>query len=114
MQDSKLFKTSLIISVIGTFLILLLSEYSEVELTNINDLNKEQLETRVKIKGTVISARETPGLYILSIRDSTATIPIIIFKEEVLNIERGAQIKITGKLTEYKNNFEIVVEEITI
>ena|SRR3989344_794323 len=114
MQDSKLFKTSLIISVIGTFLILLLSEYSEVELTNINDLNKNQLETRVKIKGTVVSARETPGLYILSIRDSASTIPIIVFKEETLNIERGTQIEITGKLTEYKNELEIIAEEIII
>jgi len=114
MQDSKLFKTSLIISVIGTFLILLLSEYSEVELTDINDLGKKQIETMVKIKGTVISARETPGLYILNIRDSASTIPIIIFKEETLNIERGTQIEITGKLTEYKNELEIIAEEIII
>jgi len=55
MQDSKLFKTSLIISVIGTFLILLLSEYSEVELTDINDLGKKKIETMVKIKGTILS-----------------------------------------------------------
>ena len=114
MQDKSLFKVSLIISVIGTFLILLISEYSEDKLSNIKDLGKDQLETRVKVEGTVISTRETPGLYILNIRDSTATIPIVIFREEVLNIERGAQIEVTGKLTEYKKELEIIVEEIRV
>ena len=69
MQDKSLFKVSLIISVIGTFLILLISEYSEVKLSNIKDLGKDQLETRVKVEGTVISTRETPGLYIIKIKD---------------------------------------------
>ncbi|MBS3151442.1 OB-fold nucleic acid binding domain-containing protein [Candidatus Woesearchaeota archaeon] len=114
MQDRNLFKISLIMSTIGTFLILLLSEYSEVELTNIGDLNKNQLEMKVKVSGTVISARETPGLYILSIRDSTATIPIVIFKEDPLSIGRNAQIEVTGKLTEYKNELEIIAEIIRI
>ncbi len=112
MQDKNLFKFSLIISVIGTFLILLISEYSEVELTEIKNLDKNNLETRVKILGTVISAQETPGLYILKIKDSSGTIPLVIFKEDPINIERGTKIEVTGKLTEYKNELEILVEKI--
>mgnify|MGYP001576164754 CR=1 FL=1 len=114
MQDPNLFKVSLIISVIGTFLILLISEYSEVELTKIQELNKKQLETRVRVEGTILSVRETPGLYILKIKDSSASIPIIVFKEESLELERNAQIEVIGKLTEYKNEFEIIAEKIKI
>lgn len=114
MQDPNLFKVSLIIASIGTFLILLLSEYSEVELTNIQDLNKEQLETRVRVEGIILSIRETPGLYLLKIKDSSGTIPLVIFKEDPLMLERGAQIEVIGKLTEYKNEFEIIVERIKI
>ncbi len=112
MQDPNLFKVSLIIASIGTFLILLLSEYQEIELTKIQDLNKEQLETKVKVSGTILSIRETPGLYILKIRDSSATISLIIFKEDSLDLERGAEIEVTGKLTEYRSELEILVEEI--
>jgi RecJ-like exonuclease len=112
MQDKRLFKVSLMVSVIGTFLILLISEYSEVELTEIKNLNKDQLETRVKVQGTVISTKETPGLYILKIKDYSGTIPLIIFKEDPLPIEKNAQIEVTGKLTEYKKEFEIIVEKI--
>ncbi len=112
MQDPNLFKVSLIISCIGTFLILLLSEYSEVELSKIQDLNKNQLETRVKISGIVLSIRETPGLYILKIKDPSASIPAIIFKEEILELKMGDDIELIGKLTEYKNEFEIIVEKI--
>ena len=114
MQDPSLFKVSLIISVIGTFLIMILSEYSEVELTEIKDLGKDQLEARVKVQGTVISTRETPGLYILKIKDLSGTIPLIIFKENPLPIERNAQIEVIGKLTKYKEELEIIVEKIKI
>ena len=114
MQDQNLFKVSLIIASIGTFIILLLSEYQEIELINIQDINKEQLETKVKVRGTILSIQETPGMYILKIKDSSATIPLIIFKEDPLNLERGAQIEVTGKLTEYRNELEIIVERIRI
>jgi len=114
MQDQNLFKVSLIIATIGTFIILLLSEYQEIKLTKIQDLNKEQLETKVKVEGTILSIQETPGLYILKIKDTSATIPLVIFKEDPLNLERGLQIEVIGKLTEYKNELEIIVEEIKI
>ncbi len=114
MQDPNLFKISLIISSIGTFLILLLSEYSEVELTKIQDLNKKQLEARVRVEGNILSIRETPGLYILKIKDSSASIQIIIFKEEPLELKRGTTVEVIGKLTEYKNEFEIIAEKIKI
>src|SRR3989344_6166793 len=109
MQDQNLFKVSLIIATIGTFIILLLSEYQEIKLTKIQDLNKEQLETKVKVEGTILSIQETPGLYILKIKDTSATIPLVIFKEDPLNLERGLQIEVIGKLTEYKNELEIIV-----
>ena len=114
MQDPNLFKISLIISCIGTFIIILLSEYSEVELTKIQDLDKDKLETMVKISGTVVSIRETPGLYILKIKDSSASIPAIVFKEEILELKIGEDIELIGKLTEYKNEFEIIAEKIRI
>lgn len=114
MQTTNLFKISLIISCIGTFLILLLSEYQEIELTKIRDISREQLETRVKVEGVLLSIKETPGLYIMKIRDSSASIPVIIFKEEPLKLKTGDNIELIGKLTEYKNELEIIAEKIKI
>ncbi|MBI2105562.1 OB-fold nucleic acid binding domain-containing protein [Candidatus Woesearchaeota archaeon] len=101
------------VSILGTFSILLISELSEVELQEIKDLKKDQLETRIKIQGKLLATRETPGLYILTITDNTAVIPVIIFKEDELELEKNKQFIVTGKLTEYKNELEIIAEEIT-
>ncbi|MBI2508102.1 OB-fold nucleic acid binding domain-containing protein [Candidatus Woesearchaeota archaeon] len=114
MQDKVLFKVSLIISVMGTFLVLLILEYSEVKLTEINSLGKNQLETRVKVQGAIVSIKETPGLYILTIKDTSATIPLVIFKEDTLALEKNTQVEVIGKLTEYKKELEIIVEKIKI
>jgi len=106
------FRISLIISILGTFSILLISELSKVEPQNIKDLKKDQLETRVNVQGRLLATRETPGLYILTITDNTATIPIIVFKEDELELEKNKQFVVIGKLTEYKNELEIIAERI--
>ncbi len=109
----NLLKLSLTISLIGIFIILSISSFYELPLQKIKDLNENQLETKVKISGTLLSIKETPGLYLLKITDNTATIPIVIFKEETLNLNPGQKLEIQGTLTEYNHELEILAEIIT-
>jgi RecJ-like exonuclease len=109
----QLLKISLTISILGIFALLLISEYSEIPLQNIKDLNKDQLETKVRVQGDLISIKETPGLYLLKLKQSNALIPVVIFKEEILDLKKNSQIEVTGTLTEYNNELEILADTIT-
>ena len=112
MKETTLLKLSVIVSIIGIFSLLIIAETTSLEITKISEINKKDLETKVKIQGKILSIRETPGLYILTITDNTATIPIIVFKEDELELEKNKQFVVIGKLTEYKNELEIIAERI--
>ncbi|MAG45195.1 MAG: hypothetical protein CMH63_00275 [Nanoarchaeota archaeon] len=107
-----LLKVSLTVSILGIFSLLLISEYSEIPLQNIKDLTIEQLETKVKVSGELISIKETSGLYLLKLKQSNSLIPIVIFKESSLDLKKKSQLEITGTLTEYNNEFEILADTI--
>ena len=113
MENHKLLKISLIISLIGTFSLLLILEYQEIPLYKIEQITKEQLETKVRIQGTILKIKETPGLYILDIRD-TKTITTIAFKEEQINFKRNSFVEIEGKVQEYQNELEIIADKIIL
>ena len=112
MQNSILLKISFIVSIIGIFLLLLILEYQEIPFYQIKDITKDQLERSVKIQGTIINIKETPGLYILTLRD-TKSIPVMIFKEEEIAFKRNSKVEIEGKVTEYKSELEIIADKIT-
>lgn len=114
MKDSTLLKISLILSITGIFVLLFLLEFQEIKSTEIQNITKSKLETQVKIQGIITSIKETPGLYILNVKDNSSIIPIIIFKETSLTLEKNMQVEITGKVQEYQNKLEIIADEIIL
>jgi len=114
MKDPTLLKISLILSITGIFLLLFLLEYQEIKSYQIQNITKSQLDTQIKIQGTITSIKETPGLYILNVKDNSSIIPIIIFKESPLNLKKDMQVEITGKVQEYQDKLEIIADEIIL
>ena len=114
MENSTLFKISIICSLIGIFIILIVSEKLDISQSNIGSINKSMLDQKVKIKGYVSSAIETPGLYIININDETGNITAIVFKEVQINLTKGSIIEIEGKVVEYKDKLEINADLIRI
>ena len=112
MNQTSLIKLSLTISLLGIFSLLTILEYSTIQLYQIKDINKDLLETKVKIQGTITNIKETPGLYILNIKD-TSIITVIIFKEDPINIKKNSKVEIEGKVTEYNKELEIIADKIT-
>lgn len=112
MLKSTIFKITIIISILGTFSILLISEFSEIRLQKISELEEDQLEVKVRVQGKLLAIKETPGLYILTLAENKATIPIIIFKEDELKLKKNSELVVQGRLTEYRDNFEIIAERI--
>ena len=112
MKETTLLKISILVSVLGVFFLMVISELSHIELSKISDITKKDLETKVKIQGKLLSIQETPGLYILTVTDFTSTITIIVFKEDPLELKKNSNIEIEGKVTEYQGKLEIIADTI--
>ncbi len=113
MNENSLLKISLVFSLIGILTIFYISETTTINLSEISDLTKEDLDNKVRIKGEIISIGDTPGLMIVNVKDLTDQMTIILFKDNsTINLERGKIIDITGTLTEYKNELEIIADQI--
>lgn len=106
--------TSLIISIIGISILLTLSLIMEPKLSTIKELNKKQTFERVKIQGQLTNEKSyNNGTFnILTIKDPTGEVEVLINKK--INININQTLEIIGKITEYKNKVQITAEKIKI
>jgi DNA/RNA endonuclease YhcR with UshA esterase domain len=114
MQEKTLLKISLITALIGIFILLIILDRIDISDSNINLINKTMIDQQIKIKGEITRLTETPGLYILNVKDDTGNIDVIIFKEEKIELEKGKVIEIQGTVTEYQGKVEIIAKKIII
>ncbi len=112
MKEKDLLKVSLVFSLIGILIIFFLTNTLEVKKYDIGSLSKDNLDDSVKVKGFVSSFIETPGLYIITLKDDTGKIPVIIFKDEELPLREGLELEIIGDIVEYQDKIEIILKEI--
>ncbi|MEK6879660.1 MAG: OB-fold nucleic acid binding domain-containing protein [Nanoarchaeota archaeon] len=103
---------SLIISLSGISLLLLLSLTPEPELSSIQDLKTKQIYEKVKIQGQVINQRSynNDTFNILQIKDSTGKIDVLL--EKKLSLNQNQTLIVIGKITEFQNNIQIIADEI--
>ncbi len=114
MEEKTLFKVALSLSLIGILIILIIAEQDTVRTKDIAIIKTLQLETKVKIKGTITKITDTPTLLILEIKDQTDKIKSIVYKEEEIDIQKSNMVEIIGTLKEYQNELEIEVSQIKI
>ena len=114
MQEKTLLKISLITSLVGILILLIILDKIDVSGSNINAINKTFLDKQVKIKGEITRIAETPGLYIMNVKDNTGNIDVIIFKEDILDLEKGNVVEIEGQVAEYQSKMEIIAKKIVI
>ena len=112
MKEKTLFKIALFSSLIGIFIILFLAENISPTQLTIGNITKEHLEQTIKTAGVIASSKETPGLIIINLRDSTGEIMGIIFKDENITIERYLPVEVIAKVIEYKDELELQIEQI--
>lgn len=112
MNERDLVKVSLIFSLIGILSLFYLTYNIETEIYDISSLNKDNLEKTVRIKGIVESYAETPGLYLITLKDDTGKITVVVFKDEELQLQKDMTLEVTGDLVEYKDGLEIISKQI--
>ena len=114
MDDNTLYKICLISALIGIFLILIIANKMEIKGSNIGNISEKNLNEKVKVKGYVTFFKETPGLYLMNIKDSTGNITVLAFKDDKINITKNSIIEVEGSLTKYNNELEINADIIRI
>ena len=113
MEDSKLIKISIIIALLGTLIILLLANFLKIPEYKIKDISQKEMDLSLSIQGNLTYVKETQGLYILTIKDSSSSIQVVIFKDkQPLNFTIGSSLKVHGKVTKYRDIFQLIAEKI--
>ena len=114
MKDKTLLKISFITAVVGILILLFILDRISLSNVNISNLTKENLDEKIKIKAELIKITETPGLYLLTVKDFSGTITVIVFKDEILELKEGNILEIEGQVASYKDKIEIIAKKITI
>src|SRR3989344_4088476 len=114
MKDKTLLKISLVTTVIGILILLFILDRISLSNSNLSNITKDNLDENIKIKAELVKITETPGLYILTVRDFSGIMTVIVFKDESLELKEGDVLEIEGRVTSYNGKLEIIAKKITI
>lgn len=114
MKESKLLKIAIIGALMGVIILSYISEKNYLVGSDIKEIANKTIDEKVKIKGYITSIQETPGLYILTVKDSSGSIKVVVFKEEKIDISNDDSIEVEGKVTKYKEEIEIIADVIRL
>lgn len=114
LQKINLLKTSLIISLIGIFILLLLSNILEPRLMDIKQINEKMLDRKVKVQGEIfnIKSYENSNFQIISIKDETGKIDVTA--DKILSLTNNQNIIVVGSVQEYKQYLQIRADKINL
>ena len=115
MEEKTLFNISLVCALVGTLIILFISENKDISDSNIADISKNDLNKEMKIKGYITLSKNLLGILILNVQDNTGNITVVAFKEdEDINLKTGQVIEVIGIVKEFKDSLEIEASKIRI
>lgn len=114
MQEKSLLKVALLCSLIGIFLILIISEKLNLPELDISSINESHLEKYVRIKGEITRKSDASSLLILNVQDSTGNITVIAFKEDEMLLNKGDFVEIDGIVKKYRGQLEIDAKRIKV
>lgn len=122
MEDTQIFRIALITAILGLTGMMLLSGKVMPEEIKIKDIDKGMIGEEITIEGVVekIDKSSQSNTYFLQIVDDTGKTSAVIFDATVLEIEKSSlnigsfanhRIKMTGKVTEYNGNIELILKD---
>ncbi len=112
MKEKDLLKVSLVFSLLGILILFHITYNTEIKLYEIISLNEEHIDKLVRVKGIVESFSETPGLYLINLRDDTGKITVVVFKDEELQFQKNMALEVIGNVIQYKDGLEFISKQI--
>ncbi|MFA5176335.1 MAG: OB-fold nucleic acid binding domain-containing protein [Candidatus Nanoarchaeia archaeon] len=114
MDNDQLFNICLCLSLICLLMLSLYCEDLKYDEYSIKEINSKMLDQKVRISGTITSITETQGLYILNIKENSDKITVLIFKKEPLDLRKNSFVEVSGSVTEYQDQLEIIAKRIEL
>ena len=108
----NILQTSFIISLLGIFLLLVLSGFLQPKSINIEDITLKQLNKQVRISGQItnIKSYKDSSFRIITLNDKTESVPITT--NQILDLSKNQTITVIGKITEYEGDLQIQANKI--
>ncbi|VVB78651.1 OB-fold nucleic acid binding domain protein [uncultured archaeon] len=113
MGNKLLLIISLVVFLIGICLIIFLYFSTEPKIMKINEIDYDSLNLNVKIVGEISRlSSDKSGFQLLNVCDETGNISVFVENGEGRGLRKFDKIIITGRVQEYRDNFEIVADKI--
>ena len=109
-MDKTLFKTALFLSLLGIFLLIIISNFIEPRLSKIESIDRKNIEDFIKIKGNISDIKNIGNMTLFRIGDETGKINGIIYDNE--KIKERKNVIIIGKIMDFEGELEIEVRSI--
>ena len=110
-----LFKIALISAILGTILLIFLSNTLEPKLIEIKDIDAQKINSFVKVSGNITNIKDVENMLIINITDKSGSIKVILYRgDEIISLNKGMQIVVAGRIIEYKSQLEIEANSVKI
>ena len=103
-------KLSFTISIMGIFILLLLSNLLSPKLIEIQEITPILINKQIQVQGIVQDIKNYDNFQVLTIADNTGKINITL--DKLTNIKINQTIIVIGKITEYKTNLQVQADKI--
>ncbi|MEM4248136.1 MAG: OB-fold nucleic acid binding domain-containing protein [Candidatus Nanoarchaeia archaeon] len=111
MKDRGLLVIALVWSLVGIFLLILAALFAEPEHISIDKLG-DNLGKTIIVSGTITRSTYLENVAFIDIYDETGKALIVLFKEPAYKPDLGDVIAVKGKVQLYKDELEVVADEI--
>ena len=109
MQEKTLLKISLICSLIGLTTLFFISNNITIDESNL--ITKDELDSTIKVKGKINKINNYEKNTVIEIT-RTEKLKIVLFG--FAELKEGDDIEAIGKLKQYRNNFELIADEVKL
>lgn|SRR3989338_777792 len=112
MDDNKLMKFSFILALLGIAGIFILADKLDLKNSDINGINDKIIEKNIKIKGYVEIVKSNSVVQIVTIKDDTGVIDVILYGKA--RIVKGSLIEVNGRVSKYENKLQVNADSIKV
>ena len=112
MKESTLLKISLICSILGILVLLVISNNLEVDEKTISELDESDIGSSVRLDGIVTNFQNRGAVILIDIAQ-LEEMQVVIFNAN-LTLNKGDYIEVIGKIDEYEGNQQLIADKIVL
>ena len=113
MDDKTILRIALVCSLVGVFILYLVSDNINISESNINKINKDNVNEYVKIKGIVTKITDLEKVMFIEITQPSS-VDVIVFKDKNISLNERDHVEVIGKTEEYNGKKELIADRIRV